>query len=347
MSESEPGFLRHCLQGLDVAIAVADGSGRLLFENARFFKLFPAEVEAADQLAARLPMLDWAKADARLDAGRSFSQEVSVKAGARTLTLDMRVRRETFGGAPVTIAEGHDISKRKEAEYMLDSYARMAEKNAKELTREKERVEKLLLNVMPRSVYDELKEYGTTTPLRFTEASVLMLDFADFTDMAVAQDPGALVAELNDIFSAFDRIVELYACERIKTIGDAYVAVAGLPDPNPEHAAHLARVAVRMKRYLERRNDAHPTEWRFRIGMASGAIIGSMVGIQKYVYDIFGPAVNLAARMEEHCEPMDILMTGEMAAALGNGFDTQPAGVVEVKGFGAIETVRLVRERRP
>src|SRR5690606_22772047 len=115
-----------------------------------------------------------------------------------------------------------NISKRKEAEYMLDSYSKMSERNAKELQREKERVEKLLLNIMPRPVYEELRDYGTTTPVRFDAASVLMLDFVGFTEMAVSRDPSALISELNDIFSAFDRIVELFNCERIKTIGDGY-----------------------------------------------------------------------------------------------------------------------------
>ena len=99
---------------------------------------------------------------------------------------------------------------------------------------------------MPRTIYEELKDYGTTTPQRFDEATVIMLDFVDFTEMAISQDPSGLIAELNDIFSAFDRIVELFGCERIKTIGDAYMAVSGVPEETPEHAQNVARVALRM-----------------------------------------------------------------------------------------------------
>ncbi|MFQ3595365.1 MAG: adenylate/guanylate cyclase domain-containing protein [Sphingomonadaceae bacterium] len=331
------------LQGLDVGVAAAEApDSPILFENARFFQWFPPGPDQGDSLAGRLSMVDWPRVCDRLERGRGFAQDIEVRAGVRTVFVDLRVRRDR--GA--LIVEAADASKRREAELMLDSYARMAERHAKDLTREKERVERLLLNVMPRSVYEELKEYGTTTPQRFDAASVLMLDFADFTDMAVSRDPGALVAELNDIFSAFDRIVELCGAERIKTIGDAYVAVSGLPEANEDHAEALARVALRMQRYLERRNAAHPTQWRFRIGLASGPVIGSMVGIQKYVYDIFGPAVNLAARMEELAEPMTIRLTAAMGALLGEQFRLESAGTHVVKGFGPMETMVLLSERR-
>ena len=108
------------------------------------------------------------------------------------------------------LVECFDITKIKESEYMLQSYAKMSEKHTRELEREKERVERLLLNVMPKSVYEEMKDFGTTTPTRVECASVLMLDFVNFTEMAVSKDPSSLVAELNDIFSAFDRIVDLF-----------------------------------------------------------------------------------------------------------------------------------------
>ena len=115
--------------------------------------------------------------------------------------------------------------------------------------------------------------------------------------MTATRDPTALVAELNEIFSAFDRMVEMLGCERIKTFGDAYLAVSGVPEANADHAAEIARVALRMRRYIERRNASHPTPWFCRIGLHTGTVIGSIVGVQKYVYDIFGPAVDIAARM--------------------------------------------------
>jgi class 3 adenylate cyclase len=172
-----------------------------------------------------------------------------------------------------------------------------------------------------------------------------MLDFVDFTDMAISRDPSALIAELNDIFSAFDRIVELFGCDRLKTIGDAYVAVSGLPEANPDHANAIAKVALRMRRYLEKRNASHPTEWLCRIGVASGPVIGSLVGVQKYVYDIFGPAINLAARLETLCEPMQICVCESTWRAIQNDFILSEFGEIELKGFDRQHVYALSEER--
>ncbi len=260
--------------------------------------------------------------------------------------MALELRREEEDGRPYLVVEGQNISKQKEAEYMLDSYSRLTERQNRELEKEKERVEKLLLNIMPRSVYEELKDSGTTTPQTFDEVSVLMLDFAGFTDMAISRDPGALIAELNDVFTSFDRIVEHFHCERIKTIGDAYMAVAGMPDADPEHSIHLSRVALRMRRFLERRNESSAHRWRCRIGIGSGPVIGSIVGIQKFVYDIFGPAVNIAARLEALAEPMQILVTPEVADRIQDDFVLRPLGPMEIKGFDRQELFALEDEAR-
>jgi class 3 adenylate cyclase len=272
---------------------------------------------------------------AKLEKGRRFTWETEITSGARTITAELEVGRLKHGERELALVEGRNVSKRKEAEYLLDSYSRMAEKNARDLQREKERAEKLLLNIMPRAVYEELRDYGSTTPQRFESASVLLLDFVGFTNMAIANDPTSTIAELNDIFSAFDRIVELYGCERLKTMGDAYMAVSGLPETNPDHASNLARVALRMRRYLERRNAAHPEAWRCRIGVHSGPIIGSVVGVQKYVYDIFGPGVNMAARMENLADPMQIVISQDSYELIRDEFACSDLGEVEVKGFGS------------
>lgn len=331
-----PLLLRSALQTLGVGLAVADGaSWQILFENARFFDWLAAGSPGDDNLSVRLPGLDADKARRRLQEGRPFSHHTEVRKGARTIYLAVELRAETLDGLPVVIAEVQNVSKQREAEYMLDSYSQMSEKNARELQREKERVEKLLLNIMPRSVYEEMKNFGATTPQKFESASALMLDFVGFTEMAVSRDPSALIGELNDIFSAFDRIVELFGCERIKTIGDAYIAVSGLPEPTPDHATNIARVALRMRRYLKRRNAAHPVQWECRIGIATGPLIGSLVGIQKYVYDIFGPAINLAARLEAVSEPMQITLPEATRDIIRDDFVLADRGEFEIKGFGS------------
>jgi adenylate cyclase len=336
VTETPPELLRHVMQSLGTALAVADGDSWVLeLENATFFRWFPPTEEAADDtVAVRLPTLPSERARSRLSSRRSFTHEVEVKDGARSVSVRLTLRLVEHAGREVVLVEGVDVSKQKEAEYMLDSYSQMVERNTRALQREKERVEKLLLNIMPRTVFNEMTEYGTVTPQRFDNATILMLDFVGFTSMAISRDPGALIAELNDIFTGFDRIVELFGCERLKTIGDAYVAVAGLPDPSPDHAQDIARVALRIRRYIEKRNASHPEQWLCRIGINTGPVIGSIVGVQKYVYDIFGPGVNLAARMESMAEPMTILVSANTVELIRNDFVLTELGDVEIKGFG-------------
>lgn len=259
------------------------------------------------------------------------------------MALDLR--QIEHGERPAWLLQGRDLTKQKKAEYMLDSYAKLAEKNARELTCEKERVEKLLLEIMPKTVYQESREFGTTTPHKFDQASVLMLDFVGFTEVAVACDAAATIAELNDIFMALNRIAELFGCERIKTIGDAYLAVSGIPDSNPDHPQSIARLALHARRHLERRNQAHPTAWRCRIGIHTGPVIGSLIGLQKYVYDVFGPAVNMAARLEQETGPMQILTCAATAALIGDDFRFSEVGELELEGFGTRRIIALEAER--
>jgi adenylate cyclase len=323
------------LRTLGVGVALAEPDTlEIAFENARFFGWFPPGADPEEPLDRRIPGFDGERFAGRLEKGRPYTLEVEVGSGARQRAVAVEARGPEGEDQPYVVVECHDVSKRREVEYMLDSYSRMAEKHARDLERQKERSEKLLLNIMPRSVYEEMKDFGSVTPQRFDSASILLLDFVGFTDMAVSRDPGGLIAELNDIFSAFDRIVELFDCERMKTIGDAYMAVSGIPDASPDHAQNLARVALRMRRYLERRNRSNPESWLCRIGIDSGPVVGSIVGVQKYVYDIFGPGVNLAARLEAFSDPMEITISAAVHALIEDEFQCTDLGEVEVKGFG-------------
>lgn len=333
--EVDAELVRAALQSLETGVAVVEpDSWTVAYENAAFFAWFAADGDIDALLTERLPDLDPEGAASRLRDGRPYRFDTTVGSGARAKTLEVSLRAVPVAGRDLVIVHAVDASKRYQAEAMLDSYSKMAERNARELEREKERVEKLLLNLMPRSVYEELKQYGVTTPQRFDAASVLLLDFVGFTDMALSRDPSATIAELNDIFSAFDRIVELFGGERVKTIGDAYMAVAGIPEPTPDHAHNLARCALRMRRYLQKRNVATAEQWRCRIGIATGPVIGSIVGIQKYVYDIFGPAVNLASRLEGSAEPMQIVIDESTQRLLADNFHWVPLDDIELKGFG-------------
>jgi adenylate cyclase len=335
------------LETLSAGFAIADRSSLdVRLENGRFREWFPPACEGGESLPLRLRNADESRLRERLQRGRPYRFETEVAVEPRLLNLQVEVRAARIGDEDVVVVEAFSISKQKEAEYMLDSYSRMVERQTRALEQERKRTEKLLLNIMPRRVYEELKDSGTTTPQSFASASVLMLDFVDFTEMAVARDPSALIAELNDIFTSFDRIVEHFRCERLKTIGDAYMAVGGVPEPDPDHEHNLARAALRMRRLLEKRNASSHHLWRGRIGIGSGPVIGSIVGVQKYVYDVFGPAVNLAARLEQLCEPMQILVSSETHERIRDDFVLRPLGEVEIKGFGVQRVYALEDEVR-
>jgi class 3 adenylate cyclase len=328
-------FNKMLLESAGVGLAVIDPeTGGVLFGNRRFSEWFPQAIETGARLRDIIPSLDEDKMQARFAEDRSHAAEVAVQVKRREVALAVTLSRHTRNGAAAIIAEFQNISKLKELEYMIESYSKMVEKQNRTLQREKERVEKLLLNIMPKQVYEELKAFGVTTPQRYDAASVLMVDFVGFTDMAISRDPAGVISELNDIFTAFDRIAEQFGCERIKTMGDAYMAVSGIPEPNPEHAVNIAKVAVLIVRYLKRRNEARTQQWHCRVGINSGTVIGSIVGVQKYVYDIFGPGVNLAARMEELSEPMSITLCEDMYPLIRDDFQVSEIGEVEVKGFG-------------
>lgn len=344
-SSPDADTLAHVVRTLSTGVAVARSSDwAVTFENASFFNWFPPNDDADEPLTRRIPGLKPDSALARLADGRTFSFETEAPAGGRKVPIGVELRTLGEASAGQLVVECRDLSKQKQAEYMLESYSQMSERNARELQREKERAEKLLLNVMPRSVYEEMREYGTVTPQLFQDVTILMLDFVGSTEMAVSRDPVSLISQLNDMFMVFDRIAEQFGCERIRTVGDAYMAVSGLPEPTPEHAQNVARLALRMLRYIERRNLAHPEPWECRIGVNSGAVIGSLVGIQKYVYDIFGPGVNLAARMESLSEPMRITVSEHTEPLLRDHFQLTDRGEFEVKGFDSVRLFFLERE---
>ncbi len=338
--------IRQVAKTLSVGIAIVEPENwTIVFENANFFAWFPPHSDADEPITKRVDAFDSNRAESRLQSGRPYKFETEAQLGNRDIPVGFELRGLPDNPHDYAVVECRDLSKQKQAEYMLESYSKMAERNARELEREKDRVERLLLNIMPKSVLEEMKEYGTVTPQVFNDATILMADFVDHTKMAVASDAATLVTELNDIFTVFDRITDLFGCERIRTVGDAYICVCGLPEQTPEHAQNIAKVALRMIRYIERRNSAHPEAWHCRIGINSGPVIGSLVGVQKYVYDIFGPGINLASRMETLSESMRITVSEDTYQLIKDEFLCTERGEFEVKGFDTQTLYFLERER--
>jgi class 3 adenylate cyclase len=204
---------------------------------------------------------------------------------------------------------------------------------------EKERLKSdlLLSALLPEGIAAELKETGKSRPRSFSDVSVLFTDLVDFTSQAAELQPETLIAELNDLVGAFDRIVREHGCERIKTIGDAYFAVCGLPEPDPDHALALCRAALAMRDWLAERNARSPIRWLMRLGIHSGDAVAGIVGTRRYIYDVFGDTVNLASRLESASEPMRVNVSAVTAGLLAGRLPCSPRGSVEVKGAGPME----------
>lgn len=313
------------------------------FCNKRFATWFPkVDENPAIDAETLLPNIDFDRARATLEHSDVFVAELAVKVKRRPLSLVARVQRQTRGDEQFLLVEIQNNTKVKELEHMIESYSAMIERQNRSLAKEKERAEKLLLNIMPRAVYEELKTFGVTTPQRYENASVLMLDFVGFAARSMEADASELVGELNDLYTNFDRIAEQFGCERIKTTGDAYMAVSGVPEETPDHAHNIARTALLFRRYLQRRNQNTRTAWEFRMGISTGSVIGSVVGVQRYVYDIFGVAVNIAARCEAMSGPMEITMSESTAERISDTFRIAPAGEFQLKGIGTQSLYKLL-----
>ncbi|MBU0765655.1 MAG: DUF4154 domain-containing protein [Bacteroidetes bacterium] len=201
---------------------------------------------------------------------------------------------------------------------------------------EKDKSEKLLLNILPEVVANDLKKTGKTLPEVFENVTVYFSDVVGFTKMSTSLNPQLLINELNDIFTEFDNIIERNDCERIKTIGDAYLMVCGMPREDPNHAENVLRSAISIIRYLRQRNENSKINWEIRIGIHTGKVVGGVVGIKKYIYDVFGDTINTASRMESSSQPMMINVSETTYRLVQNKFMFVERDLLEVKGKGTM-----------
>jgi DNA-binding response OmpR family regulator len=222
---------------------------------------------------------------------------------------------------------------------------RQLEERNRQLGLEKQKSEALLLNVLPARVARELMEQGRCTPQHFAEVAVGFVDIVQFTSTAATLAPEVLIDELNSLFTLFDQIVEANHCERMKTIGDAYLYVAGIPESSPHQVRDAAVAALEMVTALHERNRTARQQWQVRIGLHCGPVVGGIVGTKKYLYDIFGDTVNIAARLEALSEPMRINVSAEVRRRLDGDFEFSCPLNVEMKGKGLQSTCFLERLR--
>jgi adenylate cyclase len=213
------------------------------------------------------------------------------------------------------------------------------------LRAEQERSEDLLLRVLPRPIAERLKGSHQTIADQFVAASILFADVVDFTPLAQHLPPADVVGFLDHLFSQFDSLVERHGLEKVKTIGDCYMAVAGVPDPSPDHARKAALLALDMRDVVATSAVAGQPGVELRIGINSGPVVGGVIGTKRFLYDLWGDAVNTASRMESHGTPGEIQITRATYELLKDEFVCRRRGTIAVKGKGRMETWYLVASR--
>jgi len=210
-----------------------------------------------------------------------------------------------------------------------------------QLQSERTKSERLLLNVLPQAIADRLKQGERTIVDSFHECTVVFADIVGFTRIVAKYSPSRTVQLLNELFSAFDRIAEDHHLEKIKTIGDSYMMVGGVPTALPDHAAVCAQAALEMLKNLRSFNRRYQIDWAVRIGMNSGPVIGGIIGTKKFAYDLWGETVNIASRMESHGQPWRIQLTESTRKLLGNKFVTEERGLIEIKNSEPMRVFHL------
>lgn len=347
-----------CTTTSDETAALREKVASLEAERSRYRALLDAVPDLIVRLRRDGTYLDFVPAkgmalaaSAKDRAGRNVEEVLPAKVAARYVSAVAEALRsgspQTFEYA-LTLGEraGHyearaapsgedeallvvrDVTERHRAEQALRA--------------EKERSERLLLNVLPRVIADKLKANPGAIAERYDAATILFADIVGFTEMSSRVPPTEMVAMLNDLFSAFDRLADAQGLEKIKTIGDCYMAVSGLPVPRADHAAAAAELALAMQQAAA---SMHGGRLRMRIGLNSGPVVAGVIGVRKFIYDLWGDAVNVASRMESHGAPGAIHLTAETARLLGDAYAFEPRGRMAIKGKGEMETFFLSGRR--
>jgi adenylate cyclase len=211
---------------------------------------------------------------------------------------------------------------------------------------QQEQTEKLLLNILPKPIAERLQKKQNPIADHFDEVTVLFADLVGFTEFSAHKSPTQLVEILNGIFSEFDRLSELHGLEKIKTIGDAYMVVGGLPTARPDHSEAIALLALEMQTALRRFNVKIGENFQLRIGIHSGSVVAGIIGISKFSYDLWGDTVNVASRMESNGLPGKIQVTAPTYERLKEQFVFEERGHIPVKGKGTMLTYWLIEEKK-
>lgn len=209
---------------------------------------------------------------------------------------------------------------------------------------EKRRAEQLLLNILPASIAERLQNGERSIADRFDDATVLFADVTNFTPLSENYSAEAIVGLLNHLFSAFDALADKYGVEKIKTMGDSYMAACGIPLQRHDHAEAAALMALEMLQSLHKLNVESNNSLDIRIGMHCGPVVAGVIGVKKFIYDLWGDTVNIASRMESHGEPGKIHVSEAMYSKLKSKFSFEERGLIVIKGKGTMTTYFLKGE---
>ncbi|MGB3118366.1 MAG: adenylate/guanylate cyclase domain-containing protein [Verrucomicrobiales bacterium] len=212
---------------------------------------------------------------------------------------------------------------------------------------EKDRADRLLLNILPPSVATRLMDDPSTIADGFHEVTVLFADLVGFTPMAESLTPREIVQMMDDVFTRFDALVEAYGLEKIKTIGDAYMLAGGLPLPDPRHASKVAAIALDMQETIASIQCPDGQSLQLRIGIATGPVVAGVIGRKKFLYDLWGDTVNTASRLESSCLPGRIQVEATTREQLGTCFVLEERGMIQMKGKGELRTWFLNGKSEP
>lgn len=208
------------------------------------------------------------------------------------------------------------------------------------MTAEQQRSERLLLNILPTMVAEELKKNGVTKARRYEQATVMFVDFKEFSKIAKLLPPEELVAELDTYFKAFDKIIKKYHIEKIKTIGDAYMCVGGLPDVEGSEPKDVVLAALEIQALLDQfraeRARVGKTFFEARIGIHTGPLVAGVVGSMKFAYDIWGDTVNIASRLESNGQPWRVNISAATYALVKDEFEFETRGIIPIKNNNEI-----------
>ncbi|OKH37420.1 adenylate/guanylate cyclase [[Phormidium ambiguum] IAM M-71] len=293
------------------------------------------------------PKTDWKVGDVRgvLEINSSLDNlmhKTNEGLQGTFITLGMLSMFGLFG-LTLVITRLRDTSK--ELELRVIERTSELQKANDQLADEREKSERLLLNILPEPIADRLKEGHKSIADGFAEVTILFADLVNFTGLSEKVTPTELVALLNDIFSAFDRLTEKHSLEKIKTIGDAYMVAGGIPNPRKDHVQCVVEMALDMQEEIRKFNAENDYNLNIRIGINTGPVVAGVIGTKKFIYDLWGDTVNVASRMESHGLIGEIQVTEKIYEMLSDRYNFISRGSVNIKGKGEMITYLLISRK--